>query len=230
MKPIAIFYHSVFCLGNPTNVLPGSLLIARDQMENLKSSGLLETASALHIGVNGGRESEVFSRALFPENAKVVYHGLDCRNENLTLTMLERWLPDHPDWHVLYFHTKGATHPPGHLFSSKWRNCMMKHLVSNWRECVKDLETHDAVGCHWMEPPATPPSQFIFAGNFWWATSNFLRTLPSIYERDRIKVSGIGNLDSRYESEVWIGNGPKPPKVKDYHGPNWNPSKIETCA
>lgn len=230
MKPIAIFFHSVFVLGQPPKMLPAALGIISRQVIDLQSSELLNSATEVHVGVNGGEESELFARALFPEPSKLVYHGLESRNENLTLVMLEKWLSDHPDWNVLYLHSKGASRPPGDSMGDLWRGCMMRHLVMNWRQCVVDLETHDAVGCHFMEPPATPTRQFIFAGNFFWATSNFLRTLPSIYERDRIKVSGIGSLESRYESEVWIGNGPRIPKVKDYHGPNWNPSKIATCA
>ena len=107
----------------------------------------------------------------------------------------------------------------------------MKNAVTNWRTCVADLDSGaDAVGSHWMVPPETPIGQHIFAGNFFWAKASFLRTLPSIMDRERIKMSGIDSLDSRYESEVWLGNGPRIPKVKDYHGPNWNPSKIGTCV
>lgn len=66
----------------------------------------------------------------------------------------------------------------------------------------------------------TPPGQSIWAGNFWWAKSDFLRTLPSIMNRERIKISGLGAAESRFESEVWIGNGPRLPRVRDYH-PRW---------
>jgi hypothetical protein len=107
---------------------------------------------------------------------------------------------------------------------------MMKNAVQNWRTCVQDLDSGlESVGSHWMTGDQTPPGQSIWAGNFGWAKSAFLATLPSIMERDRIKLSGIDSIESRYESEVWIGNGPRLPKVKDYHGPNWNPSKMATC-
>jgi hypothetical protein len=49
-------------------------------------------------------------------------------------------------------------------------------------------------------------------------------------ERDRIKVSGLKHPDSKYEAEVWLGNGPRVPKIKDYHGPGWTPGKIDTCT
>ena len=94
---------------------------------------------------------------------------------------------------------------------------MTKHLIANWRNCVTDMDQGvESVGCHWMTGLADG-TQNIWAGNFWWAKASYLLTLPSIFERDRIKESGISDIESRYESEVWIGNGKRLPTVKDYH-------------
>lgn len=231
MNKIAIFYHGLFALGDPPEILPNAAAIIWQQMEFIKVSGLLEAASEMHIGINGSIESEVFSKALLPEKSKITYHGLDSRNENLTLVMIEQWLKQNAgEAYVLYFHAKGCTHPINDGLRTPWRNCMTRHVIHNWRLCVAALNAgYDAAGCHWMTPPATPPGQFIFGGNFWWAKASFLRTLPSIYERARIKESGIKAFESRYESEVWIGNGPQPPRVKDFH-PGWNPGLISTCS
>lgn len=227
---IAIFYHTLLWRGNPPHPLPQAIEITRLQMEALHESGLLAAADEMHVGINGGKESEALQWATIPDKAKVIYHGLDIHSENLTLAAMEKWLPGHEDYYVLYFHCKGGTWPVGDEMRDRWRGCMMRHLVYEWQKCVHDLDQgYDAVGCHWMEPPATPPTQYIFAGNFWWAKASFLRTLPSIYERARIKMSGIGALESRFESEVWIGNGPRRPKVRDYHGPGWDTSKVATC-
>jgi hypothetical protein len=228
MKPIAIWYHTLFQIDD--KILEAAMEIVHEQMELLKNSGLLEAATEMWVGVNGGPESKHYVEGLIPKKAKVIYHGLQCRNECRTIAELEKWAPSSPDDYVLYFHSKGATHPPGDAFRGRWRNCMMRHLVRNWRQCVTDLDAgYEAVGCHWMEPPRTPDTQFIFAGNFWWARSSFLKTLPSIFQRERIKTSGIDSLESRYEPEVWLGNGPRPPKIKDYHGPGWTPGQVSNC-
>lgn len=230
MKPICIFYHALFKLGDPPQVLPAALNVIEAQMTALRSSGLSERASQIIVGINGGEESKALAAAILPDNANLVFHGLQCHNECRTIRILEDWLPGHEDWYVLYHHSKGATHEPGHDFSARWRKCMQKHVITNWRLCVAALdEGYDAAGVHWMEPPATPVGQYIFAGTFWWAKAAYLKTLPSIMERDRIKVSGLDSAESRYEAEVWIGNGPVRPRVKDFH-PNWNPSKIGTCT
>ena len=218
MKPIAIFYHCLFQIGD--EILNSAIEVVSEQMKALKDAGLVDAASEMFAGVNGGHESRVFVESILPAKVKATYHGLESRNENLTIVMLEEWLKEHNDWHVLYFHSKGSTHGPGdplHILGANWRRCLMRGVVDNWKTCVADLESgYDSVGSHWM-PGMCDGTQNIWAGNFWWATSNFLRTVPSIYLRDRIKVSGIKSMESRYESEVWLGNAPRLPRVKDYH-------------
>lgn len=225
-KPIVIVFHCLFELDG--KLLPSAMQIVVEQMEQVKCSGLEDAASEIIIGINGGDESVAFHE-LFPAKATIVHHGLACRNELRTLLILEEWVKSHPDWYVLYFHSKGACHPPGDPMRARWRGCMMRNLISNWQQCVKDLDDgYEAAGCHYMKPPATPPSQYIFGGNFFWVRSSFLQKIPSIMLRDRLKISGIDSLESRFEAEVWIGNGPRPPKVRDYH-PNWDPGKVHTC-
>lgn len=221
---VVLFYHCLFVIGNDALESAGS--IVGEQTTELRKCGLLEAASEMHVGVNGGDESKAVAEAVLPSQAKVTYHGLQCRNELRTLLLLEKWLAQSDEEaYVLYFHAKGATHRINTREWNRrllWRECMMRHLVSNWRQCVQDLHNVESVGCHWMQPPATPAGQYIWAGNFWWARASFLRTLPSLMERDRIKVSGVDALESRYESEVWIGNGLRRPTIRDYC-PGWDP-------
>jgi hypothetical protein len=226
---IALFYHCLFYRDG--HVCQAAPIIVAEQMRELSSSGLLAAADEIHIGVNGGDESAVDAHALLPRRTNIIFHGQQCHTELRTLQMIERWVPDHPDgWGVLYFHSKGVTHAVNEDHSNRWRRCMMKNAVTNWRACVSDLDSgYDAVGSHWMEPPQTPPGQYIFAGTVFWATSKFLSTLPPLAERAQIKLTGLDAPESRYEAEVWIGNGPRVPHVKDYHK-NWNPSLIAGCS
>jgi hypothetical protein len=227
---IAVFYHCLFYLGDPPDLSERAIRIVMGHVAELRRSGLMNHIRELQVGVNGGQESLVPARMLFPGLAKIHLHGLDSRNENSTIRLVEQWLPNHPGWLVLYFHSKGATHTDKDAWKAKWGDCMLRNCVTNWRQCVADLEAgYESVGSHWMTGKKTPPGQSIWAGNFWWSKSDFLRTLPSILDRDRIKISGLKSVDSRYESEVWIGNGPRLPRIKDYH-PDWDPNKMHTCT
>lgn len=119
--------------------------------------------------------------------------------EQVTLAALRAWVHDaREDAAVLYAHTKGAHDVTE--WNATWRRSMTRRVVGNWRRCVRLLgEGHDTVGCHWLtperhhEPPVyVVPSPF-YGGNFWWATTSYLRRLPPVPQ------------SRRHDAEKWIG-------------------------
>ena len=225
-RRIAVFFHCLFFYGDPPVLIPNALSIVFEQMQALKDSGLLDACDELIVGVNGGPESEAVARRVLPEKAHIVFHGLQSRSENLTLIEIEKWAPKHPNWNILYFHTKGVTHVPGsvyHNVATEWRRSMMMDLVTNWRTCVSDLHDHD-IACSCWEWGMCDGTQNIPPGNFLWLRSNFAIQLPSLYTRARIQQSGISSFESRFEAEVKWGNGPRP-TVKQYR-PYWRPWQL----
>lgn len=219
MIPLAIFYHTLFFLGD--RLLPHACEVTNEQMDLARRYGLLDAAEHFVVGINGGNESKPVADLVIPPKATRVMHGLESRNENLTLIELEKFVIEHPGWLILYFHAKGSTRATDSQYDqyiARWRNCMMTHTVLGWRKCIDALRKgFEAAGAHWMLGAGPDRNQNLFAGNFWWATSNYLRTLPSILRRDRIRISGVKALESRYEAEVWIGNGSRLPKALDLH-------------
>lgn len=219
---IIIFYHClVYRAGEPPQLLSEAVGIIQEFARYLRDSGLSDAASEIIVGVNGGEESVPLIRATMPDNAKLIMHGLNSFAENLTLVEIEKWVKQNRERAlILYAHSKGATHVPLSSyaqFAGRWRRCMLQHCLCRWEQCVHDLEHgYEAVGCHWMTGQGWDRSQSYFAGNFFWATSDFLARVPSIYLRDRIKTSGIASPESRYEAEVWLGNANPLPRVRDY--------------
>jgi hypothetical protein len=222
--PIILFYHCVFSIDGKH--LPSSRPIVHEQMQALKSSGLEDAASEIYVGINGDESSKPHAAGLLPEKAKVRYHGTQCRNELRTLLMVEDWCRTHEgEAYMLLLHSKGASHPPGSDYaknmSTPWRQRMLRHCVYDWRTCVKDLRKGaDAVGAHWITGQGWDKSQHYFAGTCYWVKASFFRTIPSVTTRQRIKDSGIDALESRFEAEVHLGNGPRLPKVKSYYDGN----------
>jgi hypothetical protein len=212
-KPIALFYNGLFVLGDPPRHLPNAGCIVSNQITQMINSGLWDAATKIYFGINGGNESVPIAKSIIPAKAKITYHGLKNRNENATIMQLWEGAKTHPGWNVLYLHAKGASHDPQSDYgrsSAAWREGMMQDLVVNWRQCVADLEKgYDIVCSHWMWNMADG-SQHIPAGNFLWVTSDFVAKLPSMLLRERIKQDGLGALASRYEAEVFWGNGPRP--------------------
>ena len=219
MKPIAIFYHCKIA-GDGIPDADFACLVMAEQMHALAESGLAEAATEIHVGVNGDDAQALLALALEPAKSMLHGHGAGARSELPTLAVLRRWLK--PGWLVFYHHTKAVTHPGEKLYEN-WRNCMERACVWNWRDCVRNLETHyQSVGAHWLTPEvygSSVKSPF-WGGNFWWARSEYLLTLPALKEQADCR-------EDFYLAENWIGSGPKRPLVLDY-APHW--PDLHRCA
>ncbi len=213
MNKLAIFYHA--CL---TFHQTHAMNILTEQMKALRSSGLLGVADVFMVGVNGHLGDEIAIASLIPEATTFLNDPSTFPSGEVpTLMKMRDWLDTHPDHHVLYHHMKGLSYPPGtglHDQMSNWRWCMQTHCVERWQECVKYLdEGYEAAGVHYHTPETYPGPGHVpfFAGNFWWARGDFLRTLPKL-EPEKHLAGG------RYEAEAWLGRGARWPKSKDMKG------------
>jgi hypothetical protein len=76
---------------------------------------------------------------------------------------------------VLYLHSKGVskTNPTMASRVADWVDFMLEHLVTGSKTALAQLSECDVVGTNFKRRP-----QPHFSGNFWWATSAHLRTLP----------------------------------------------------
>jgi len=207
VKPIAIFYH--IYLGGPgvhpcdPGIVTG---IVTEQLSALHASGLMGSTKLFHIGVNGSDEDVFMVKSMEPLAS--VNKNLPGVGELPTMKVMQDWCKATPGWNVLYLHTKGAIHG-GNPTMAQWRHCMESACIWSWKQCVHDLEEGgiESCGAHWLTPEAMPfiGNTAYWGGNFWWSTSDFLSTLPIIDV----------NL-TRHEAEVWIGRGPRRPRVRDY--------------
>ena len=153
--------------------------------------------------------------------------------EELTLNKIREWSIENPGYAVLYCHTKGAYH----VFSGtdQWRRCMADRLIGAWPPRLKELADHDTTGVHYFTE-AEFGREIVgvanyYAGNFWWANSDYLATLSVLPEL---------NAEDRGEAEVWIGRGnpnwhaletgwPNP-SIMTCVRPDWSDKKSETVA
>lgn len=211
MRPICVFYHCLLSSQHRPIDPDYALSLIEAQMKAIRESGLEEAASAIYVGVNGSDADALAVACMVPSKSVIICHGAGATTEIPTMNIIRSWVPNHPKWYVLYHHTKGVSTPNQ---ADGWRRRMEQHNVWRWKECVAALESgHDACGCHWLTPEAnrgtinTP----MFGGTYWWATSEYLATLPPLPE---------AKWENRYEAESWIGRGPRRANVRDFH-PGW---------
>lgn len=206
MNPIAIFYHIYMGGGVIPCDTENVIGIVTEQLAALNVSGLSRRAQHIEIGVTGSELDHFMIKGMAPLGAHVA-HNLTGVGELPTMKMMQDFCRDHHGWYVLYIHTKGAIYKGFQQFVD-WRHCMENAVIWRWESCYKDLEAGvDSCGAHWLTPARYPIIGNVpyWGGNFFWAKSNFLNTLPPIDV----------NAD-RYQAEVWIGKGKRPPKVRDY--------------
>lgn len=210
VKPLCIFYHTF--LSGPTVDFDHGLSIYQEQLQALEKCGLLDAASEFYIGASGGEANTCAVSMLAPAKAIVFENAMDTCGELPTLCELQKWLPGHEGWAVLYFHTKGAQYK-GNAHYRAWRLCMEQVVLWNWKACVKDLEDgFDCCGPHWVTPQQYPSLMSFpyFGGNFWMATGRYLMTLP--------KVDAYG--PSRWEAESFIGKSSRKIRAMN-RAPHW---------
>lgn len=218
---VAVWYHGLFSHGTPRVLKPAAIAIIQQAMVCLRESGLDKEADEIWTCFNGAEEERDYAKMLVPAKANIVMHGPDSFAENLTICKLHDWAKSHPDYNILYFHSKGATHEPDSSYAQTvagpWREAMLVDMVLNWKQCLADLNMGADIVCsRWLWNMGSDRSQHIPAGNFLWTKASFVQTLPSMFLRDRIQKDGIAAASSRYEAEVFWGNGPRMPVVRMY--------------
>ena len=174
---IAIFYH-IYQYGLWQSIF-------NEQWKCISESNLLHTAEIIHLGINGNVFAEsgnTHIRAKLNKNPQ--------NEEADTLKDLAQFAKNNPDYKILYIHTKGVSNYTEN--TSDWRNMMNYFCIEQWRDCIKLLNTYDAVGCNLTQLPLLH-----FSGNFWWANAEYINKLDPKFL----------DYDDRFAREFWIGTG-----------------------
>lgn len=125
------------------------------------------------------------------------------------------------EFYVMYIHTKGITSCM-RLMSKNcilaqsfknyyyWRQFLNWGVIKRWRSCVDALDYHDVAGVNFFSSPSPH-----FSGNFWWAKSSYIKTLPNPATKDwwyalKEKTSNIWlkGASDRFRDEQWVCSNP----------------------
>ena len=120
---------------------------------------------------------------------QVIEYSKNIYSFELETINLIRTFSENQECDVLYLHTKGITH--NHTNIKDWVTMMLYFLVEKTEECVEKLKEYDTVGCNlYLYYPRGCRSHY--SGNFWWAKTSYLRTLPYL------------SIISRHDAEWWV--------------------------
>lgn len=200
-EQVKVFYH-LACIGDWRQIFS-------EQMRQIGQSGFRE----IDLTVLGAEKDVRTAEAVCAEfnlGARVIFHSPELTHfERPALLAIEAYARQN-EGYVLYLHSKGVSNASDET-KIKWRRLMMQELVKNWENCVTQLPFYDAVGVNWRDMP--PISHF--SGNFWYASTDYLRKLADFedyYEHPHYQIWDAIN-DKRLGCEFWIGSGRETPRV-----------------
>ena len=179
-------------------------LIAAEMHGRFLESGLYDSSDSITVAIAGDKkQSESLALHLFSHYPKYVVKSVGCSLQayewsTLSLMHADSQVVDADFWYV---HTKGASNNPVYMNKvvqrnlRSWRGTMSHFVIGQHELCKALLESYDTVGPFFTTAFKVGPH---FAGNFWWATSKHIRSLPF----------NLGLIRVRHEAEFWIGKNP----------------------
>lgn len=195
---VAIFIHAVIGVFPKRNGTGGTWghggAILLSMLRAIGESGLVDRVHRIYVGALGTPQAitEVqqaillqFGGQRWDGKVVMVVSGRDLSlSEFPTLLALQLYAqaisPAHaPRTAILYMHTKGVRR--NGAYAGDWRAYMMHMLVVRAADvCLPTLRGGSYSTCGALKTP-TGQGQ-IYAGNFWWATAEYLQQRPSVLQ------------------------------------------------
>lgn len=162
--------------------------IVAEQYVTLRACGLYDASDRIVVGFIGGmnRQQELNTPAIpiLGDPKFEVFATEDVEDyEFPTLARVWREAQERDDpFLCFYLHTKGASlmGTRRREAASAWRAYMEYFNLERWMDCVDILETHETCGVELQSK--LPAIARHYSGNFWWATSDYVRKLPEGYQ------------------------------------------------
>lgn len=203
-RPVYVFYH-IFANNNWREIFD-------EQISALKKSGLYDVIDELYVSVICQNENELkYISTHIGNKGKIIYSGSDPKAYEFPALLELKKVADEKKCFVMYFHTKGSSNSDEtvkwyypritslsklRVCSRLWRKFMEHFVLTQWETAIAVLYDYDTYGCYLR----TQKPYTFYAGNFWWARSEYIKTLKSFTPKE---------LEYRYTAETWLlsGNG-----------------------
>lgn len=194
--------------------------IVLDKIRKIKLSGLWDNMEKFFIPVSGMREQdkEFFEDLKLLSNKIKIFEHVNpvFNNEPDTLNYIKnRAEKFENNKSILYMHTKGVTydHPVINKNVKAWVRYLDLYTIGHWRECIDALSNHDTAGGLFSPTPMKH-----YSGNFWWANSDYIKTLPTL-DKENIKPLERGEfwVCSQSDKNKLIGYVPGIDLYKNYY-------------
>ncbi|MCF7831353.1 MAG: hypothetical protein K9M36_00490 [Candidatus Pacebacteria bacterium] len=213
-KKIYVFFH-ICCIYNYAEIV-------HTMIQSMQDSGLYDECEEIYYALLGDPTDSFLLLLKTYKKMKCVYTSPDITEVEYPLLTYLQEFSHTQDAYIFYCHTKGVSQSNDSV-KIKWRERLVEKNIKEYKKCISFLNKGcDIAGCGWKEHPVdnsirqpfSVHTHSHFSGNFWWAQSVYIRTLPSIQKRelqlhDRKDKRGWEFESYRLECEMWIGQGEK---------------------
>lgn len=205
--------------------LRGWDMVFGEMLEKMAVSGLVDALDELNICVNGVLDGMSYIldplKEISPKiRIRHVAHNAS-RWEWPTINTIHRdcMIDDGEVHYIGYAHLKGLSRSNLHDARARdWRHYLSYWTIERWEDNIKILnQGYDSAGVNWMTEPWPH-----YSGNFWWARSTHIKTLPVLEDPVILKEMYGDRYQSkicysrpflapeeyRLECEGWIGANP----------------------
>jgi hypothetical protein len=198
--------------------------IFEEIFERIIESGLLAEADKVTICVVGNGDLMIPSadhiEVKYDPRSQYDFQGSIVNGEFYSLTQLKEFADTvKENTRILYCHLRGVTSPNNEHIDT-WRKYLTHWNIDKFSESLELLKEYDAVGVDLITKDRWPFADH-FSGNFWWANSDYIKTLPSIQEISDPNSEQKATL--RHNGEFWIGM--REGKLKSKHD-----SEVDICS
>lgn len=179
--------------------------MVREQYAHLERSGLLGHTQTLFISCIAANDADIekIRSIVCTPKAEIAVVNSDPRKFEFPALDYMYAKSQGEDFLFYYFHTKGITYQTFKsddrtflAFRKKiisWRRMMEYFLFDEWQVAVNTLaEGYETYGCY-LFPPFKAK---MYAGNFWWARSDYFRRLNALSEETK--------RTNRFMAEEWL--------------------------
>jgi hypothetical protein len=187
------------------------------QLKGLRKSGVLSVAD-LHVIVTnpaGANDVSAYFDNL-PLSIKYIEHNAENKFEYPAISHVWNLASNRAEEYkyIGYLHTKGMSYAQGRR--DKLEKVLTHFTFAPWSKTFRVFETYPRINKIGLFPAGVSgkPAGFIWF-NFWWARSDYIRTLPKPAEDP-----------NRYYYERWLGLGPQSRDAPDCHSILTNDTSI----
>jgi hypothetical protein len=186
----------------------------------IKKSHLYKRSNVIRLGIVNEHNTLLVDDVLIDPKFEIIYIGESSEYERPTLLHMRK-KSEEENANYFYLHTKGIKHfgnaNEGQIID--WINLMLYWNIEKWELSNEKLKVHDTYGCN--------DTGFHYSGNFWWATSEHIRKLPTIIAdyytapEDWVQTirtnkyivfnsgfQGMGHYDNFFPRELYVGCSP----------------------